>query len=57
MRDGNLCKNARSMGLYIEEQLNNKLSSLKIVKDIRVKGLMIGIEPVSYTHLTLPTKA
>tara|TARA_A100000164_G_C21813633_1_gene726783 strand:+ start:36 stop:575 length:540 start_codon:yes stop_codon:yes gene_type:complete len=44
MRDGNLCKNARSMGLYIEEQLNNKLSSLKIVKDIRVKGLMIGIE-------------
>lgn len=44
MRDGNLCKNARSMGLYIEEQLKNKLSSLKIVKDIRVKGLMIGIE-------------
>lgn len=44
MRDENLCKNARTMGKYIEEQLRDKLSNLKIIKDIRVKGLMIGIE-------------
>ncbi len=44
MRDENLCKNARAMGKYIEEQLRDKLSNLKIIKDIRVKGLMIGIE-------------
>ena len=44
MRDENLCKKARTMGKYIEEQLRDKLSNLKIIKDIRVKGLMIGIE-------------
>ncbi len=44
MRDKNICSNARSMGLYIEQKLKDKLKNLDVVKDIRCKGLMIGIE-------------
>ena len=32
------------MGLYIEQELKNKLMGYSVVKDIRCKGLMIGIE-------------
>jgi acetylornithine/N-succinyldiaminopimelate aminotransferase len=44
MRKKSLCKNARNLGLYLESELNKKLSHFKIVKEIRCKGLMIGIE-------------
>jgi acetylornithine/N-succinyldiaminopimelate aminotransferase len=44
MRKKNLCKNARDIGLYLESELNKKLLHFKIIKEIRCKGLMIGIE-------------
>ena len=44
MREKNLSKNARLMGLYIEKELKEKLAKYSIVKDIRCRGLMIGIE-------------
>lgn len=44
----NLCENAANIGKYIVEHLKEKLSSSKIVKEVRGKGMMIGIE------LTIP---
>jgi acetylornithine aminotransferase len=44
MRKKELCKNARDIGLYLESELNKKLAHFKIIKEIRCKGLMIGIE-------------
>ena len=44
MREKNLSKNARLMGLYIEKELKEKLANYSIVKDVRCRGLMIGIE-------------
>jgi len=44
MREKNLSRNARLMGLYIEKELKEKLAKYSIVKDIRCRGLMIGIE-------------
>jgi|TARA_Y100000992_G_scaffold98845_1_gene63959 acetylornithine/N-succinyldiaminopimelate aminotransferase len=44
MKEKNLCRNARLMGTYLEQELKNKLMGLSIVKEIRCKGLMIGIE-------------
>ena len=44
MREKNLSKNARLMGLYIEKELKEKLANYSVVKDIRCRGLMIGIE-------------
>ena len=44
MREKNLSKNARLMGLYIEKELKEKLAKYSIVKDIRCRGLIIGIE-------------
>ena len=43
MKQKNLCENARIMGKYFEEQLN-KLLDKNLIKGIRCKGLMIGIE-------------
>ena len=40
----NLCENATQLGQYMIEKFREKLSSNKHVKDIRGKGLMIGIE-------------
>jgi acetylornithine aminotransferase len=52
MRKKNLCKNARDIGLYLESELNKKLLHFKIVKEIRCKGLMIGIElKINCIHL------
>ena len=44
MKEKHLCENARFMGSYLEQELKNKLKGYKVVKDIRCKGLMIGIE-------------
>ena len=44
MKEKNLCRNARLMGTYLEQELKNKLMGLSVVKEIRCKGLMIGIE-------------
>ena len=52
MRKKSLCKNARNIGLYLESELNKKLLHFKIVKEIRCKGLMIGIElRINCVHL------
>jgi len=52
MRKKSLCKNARDIGLYLESELNKKLLHFKIVKEIRCKGLMIGIElKINCAHL------
>jgi acetylornithine aminotransferase len=52
MRKKSLCKNARDIGLYLESELNKKLLHFKIVKEIRCKGLMIGIElKINCIHL------
>jgi acetylornithine aminotransferase len=44
MKKKSLCKNSRDIGLYLKSELNKKLSHFKIIKEIRCKGLMIGIE-------------
>ena len=44
MKDMNLCRNAREMGDYFSKKLNEKVANKKRVKEIRSKGLMIGIE-------------
>ena len=44
MRDMNLCRNAREMGIYFLEKLNEIIASKPVIKDIRCKGMMIGIE-------------
>ena len=44
MKEKNLCRNARLMGTYLEQELKNKLMGFSVVKEIRCKGLMIGIE-------------
>ena len=52
MKKKSLCKNARDIGFYLESELNKKLSHFKIIKEIRCKGLMIGIElKINCTHL------
>ena len=43
-----LCKNAAKLGHYMIERFNEKLSSSEFVKEVRGKGMMIGIE------LTIP---
>ncbi|MGI9228140.1 MAG: aspartate aminotransferase family protein [Gammaproteobacteria bacterium] len=43
-----LCENAAKLGHYMVERFNEKLSSSKFVKEVRGKGMMIGIE------LTIP---
>jgi len=43
-----LCENAATLGHYMVERFNEKLSSSKYVKEVRGKGMMIGIE------LTIP---
>lgn len=40
----NLCENAAQLGQYMLEKFRENFSSSKHVKDIRGKGLMIGIE-------------
>ena len=44
MKDMNLCRNAREMGDYFSKKLNEKVANKERVKEIRSKGLMIGIE-------------
>ena len=44
MRDQHICANARDMGLYLKQRLINKFNKHKSVKEIRCKGLMVGIE-------------
>ena len=44
MRDKHICNHVKKMGDYFEEQLINKFNKHKSVKEIRCKGLMIGIE-------------
>ena len=44
MKDEQLCINAREMGLYFEKQLRERLINKQSLKQIRCKGLMIGIE-------------
>jgi len=44
IESGDLCKHAAEIGNYIIEQLTQKLSANEIVREIRGKGLMIGIE-------------
>jgi acetylornithine aminotransferase len=52
MKKKSLCKNARDIGLYLETELNKKLSDFDVIKEIRCKGLMIGIElKVNCMHL------
>lgn len=46
MEYDNLVANAKNMGHYMLEQFNAQLNDVKRVKEIRGKGLMIGIELV-----------
>ena len=46
MEYDNLVANAENMGHYMLEQFNAELDGVKRVKEIRGKGLMIGIELV-----------
>jgi len=44
LEDSNIIENAATMGTYLVEQLNNELSGVDGVVDIRGHGLMVGIE-------------
>ena len=44
MRDQAICANAKAMGSYFQQKLIDKFDKHKSVKNIRCKGLMIGIE-------------
>ncbi|MEC9205839.1 MAG: aspartate aminotransferase family protein [Pseudomonadota bacterium] len=44
MRDQAICENAKEMGSYFQQKLIDKFNKHKSVKEIRCKGLMIGIE-------------
>lgn len=48
IEENGLCENAAKLGNYMAESFNEKLSSSKFVKEVRGKGMMIGIE------LTIP---
>lgn len=40
----NLCENAARLGVYIMENLRAELANCKYVREVRGKGLMIGVE-------------
>jgi acetylornithine aminotransferase len=42
--DDSILDNVNEMSQYLEVQLKSKLIGFKVVKEIRIKGLMIGIE-------------
>ncbi len=44
IHSGHMLKNARVMGLYIQEELERLRADIPAIKDIRGLGLMIGIE-------------
>lgn len=44
MQEHNVVEQAATMGTYLQEQLQAKIGSHPFVKDIRGKGLLIGIE-------------
>ena len=44
MKDGNMCKKARESGYYLKSKLEENLQELNVIKEIRCKGLMVGIE-------------
>lgn len=44
MRDKDLCTNARDVGRHLKNKLEEDLKDYNVVKEIRCKGLMIGIE-------------
>ena len=49
---------SESMIQMLEDMQHQANEMEKSIKDmLEVEGRAIGIEPVSYTHLTLPTKA
>ena len=52
-----LQKNAKLVGDYLIKKLKGLQSNYEFIGQVRGQGLFIGIETVSYTHLTLPTKA
>ena len=43
MESGNLKQNAAEMGQYLQSQLTEALAGLEAVKEVRSKGLMVGI--------------
>ena len=71
IKDENLCHNSEIMGELFRSKLNEYIKTSNIIKLVRGKGLLNAIVindieesetawnicPVSYTHLTLPTKA
>ena len=44
IEENDLLANAEKLGSYIAKKLQNKLSNIPLVKEVRGKGLMIGIE-------------
>ena len=44
IQNDQLCANAREMGNYIAQQINEQLANNVLLKEVRHKGLMIGIE-------------
>ena len=47
----NLVENSKTMGEYFLKRLMEIKNNSNKIKQIRGKGLMVGIESVSYTHL------
>tara|TARA_X000000368_G_scaffold27976_2_gene21068 strand:+ start:158 stop:1318 length:1161 start_codon:yes stop_codon:yes gene_type:complete len=44
MKDQDLCKKSRESGSYLKSSLEKTLKDFNVIKEIRCKGLMVGIE-------------
>ena len=44
MKDQDLCKKSRESGSYFKSSLEKSLKDFNVIKEIRCKGLMVGIE-------------
>jgi len=44
MKDQDLCKKSRESGSYFKSSLEKSLKEFNVIKEIRCKGLMVGIE-------------
>ena len=54
IRDENLLQNAREMGDYLENALNQRLADHKNVGNIRGRGLFWGVSPPHFSPEILP---
>ena len=58
LRQAQNTSNIEDIRIWIDKDGSNPTDDLKVILDeLNLKGKKLGVESVSYTHLTLPTKA